>query len=97
MVGTDWRETQCSSSAEGDSVPGIACENRVRKALSREVEGGGVKEPQWTGGRVEQGELGSLFEQRLRWGMNKVQKDNGGKITAGASGHVASSSGGQVI
>lgn len=46
-----------------------------RKALSRELEGGGIKNPQWAGGRVEQGELGRLFEERLRCGVNKVQKN----------------------
>lgn len=43
MVGSDWRETQCSTSVEGDGVPGIACKNRVRKALSRELEGEGAR------------------------------------------------------
>lgn len=61
MVGTDWRETQCSSSAEGDSVPGIACKNGVWKALSRELEGGEVKGPPWVGKGEAQRELGETL------------------------------------
>ena len=69
MVGSDRRETQCSSSVEGDGVPGIACKNRVRKALSRELEGGGARSLSGQEeGRAEQGELGRLFEERLRCG-----------------------------
>lgn len=66
MVGADWRETQCSSSAEGDSVPGVACRNSEEGL----VKGGGGRRKE--GGAAE---LGRLFEERFRCGVTKVQKN----------------------
>lgn len=89
MVGTDWREAQCSPSAEGDGVPGIACKHNEEDLVKgvgkwRSIGASVGKRKRGGAGRV-----GRLFEERLRYGVNKVQEQGKGQITAGASGRVA--------